>query len=159
MVDDAVRAGRPEVVLPAGDFVLRKPLLLDGVKNLRLRGAEQGVTVLKLSPLAYARAGRAAAAGDTTIDTAVRQNLLPGTQLHIEAEGEIDSFTKQPKPYHLAILERVEGSRLILKGPLKFAVPADTLVRDADGPNLIEIRGESRGITIENLTLDGGRTR
>jgi Right handed beta helix region len=77
--------------------------------------------------------------------------------LHIEADGEIDSFTKKPKPYVLAVVKAIEGNTILLKQPLKFPVPAKAFIRHADAPNLIEVRGASEGVRIEKLTLDGGR--
>jgi len=82
---------------------------------------------------------------------------VPGMQIQIEAAGEVDAFSKKAKPYHLAVVERIEGAALVLRQPLKFAAPAGTLIRDPQAPNLIEIRGTSDGVSIEGLTLDGGK--
>jgi parallel beta-helix repeat protein len=77
--------------------------------------------------------------------------------LHIETEGEIDSFTKQPKPYVLAKIKAMEEGVLILEQGLRFPVPAETLIRDPHAPNLIEIREGCDSIHLENLVIDGGR--
>jgi parallel beta-helix repeat protein len=54
-------------------------------------------------------------------------------------------------------VKSVENDRLTLAAPLKFPVPAMTLIRDADAANLIELRGTCEDVIIRNLTLDGGR--
>ena len=74
-------------------------------------------------------------------------------RLWIEAPGEVDAFTGKPTNYHLATVKSVESGRLVLTAPLKFAVPAKTSIRDADGPNLIELRGACEDILIRNLQL------
>jgi parallel beta-helix repeat protein len=110
-----------------------------------------------MGPLAYAEAAVDAAAGDSTLHVKRAQNIVPGMRLWIEANGEIDSFTKKPRPYHLAMVKAVQADRLELVAPLKFPVPQGTVIRHADAPNLVEIRGESEDVRIENLTIDGGR--
>jgi hypothetical protein len=78
-------------------------------------------------------------------------------RLRIECDGEPDSFTKKPRPYVLAVIREIKPGRLVLKEPLKFPVPAGTVIRHEDAPNLIEIREACETLEIANLTLDGGR--
>ncbi|HYF34172.1 MAG TPA: right-handed parallel beta-helix repeat-containing protein, partial [Prosthecobacter sp.] len=72
-------------------------------------------------------------------------------------DGAPDAFTKKPKPYVLAIIQEVRDGSLLLKEPLQYPIPAGAVIRHADAPNLIEIRGASDTLEIANLTLDGGR--
>lgn len=157
-IDEAVKAGGGEVVIPPGVHVIERGLVIKAARNLRLIGLDAEKCVLKAPPLSYAETAAGTPAGSDRIATARLQNIKPGMRLHIEADGETDSFTKKPKPYMLAIVKAVEKDAIVLKEPLKFPVPARALVRDEDAPNLIEVRGASEGVRIEKLTLDGGRT-
>ncbi len=156
-IDEAIKAGGGEVVIPPGTHMLRKGLLVKDAKKLRIIGLDMERTILKLPPLAYAEVAEAAKPGDTRLVTKRLQNLTPGMQVQIEADGEMDAFTKKPRPYHLAKLQAIEGGTLLLREPLKFAAPAGVLIRDPQAPNLIEVRGTSDGVRIEKLTLDGGK--
>jgi hypothetical protein len=132
-------------------------LMVNDAKKLRIIGLDAEQTVLMLPPVAYAVATGVTAAGATTIPVKTQRGFKPGMRLKIEADGELDSFTKKPKPYHLAIVKAVEKNAIQLEAALKFPVPAGTLIRHEDAPNLIEIRGASEEVRIEKLTLDGGR--
>ena len=156
-IEEAIRAGGGDVVISAGVHAISRGLMLKDARHVRLAAAEPGKTILQLGPLAFAETADAADAGASEIAVTRSQHLTAGMRLWIEADGERDAFTGKPKPYHLAILAAVQGSRLLLKAPLKFAVPAGTFIRHADAPNLIEIRGASDGVRIDGLILDGGR--
>lgn len=157
-INEAIKAGGGEVVIPPGVHVIEHGLVIKDAKNLRLVGLDAEACVLKAPPISFAEAAHDTTAGSDRITISRLQNLKPGTRLHIEADGEIDSFTKKPKPYMLAFVKAVEKEVILLKEPLKFPVPAKALIRDEDAPNLIEIRGTSEGVRIEKLTLDGGKT-
>lgn len=157
-IDEAIKAGGGEVVIPPGTHRIERGLMIKDAKNLRLIGLDAEACILKLPPLAFAETAADTPAGSDRIAISRRQNLKPGMQLHIEAAGEIDSFTKKPKPYVLAVVKAIESGMILLQQPLKFPVPAKALIRDANAPNLIEVRGASEGVRIEKLTLDGGRT-
>ncbi len=157
-IDAAVKAGGGEVVIPPGVHLIEQGLFFKDAKNIRLIGLDAEACVLKLPPLAFAVTAADTPAGSDRIAASRLQNVVPGMQLHIEADGEIDSFTNKPKPYVLAMVKSVEAKSIVLKQPLKFPVPAKALMRDANAPNLIEIRGKTEGIHIEKLTLDGGGT-
>lgn len=156
-IDAAIKAGGGEIVIPAGQYAITRGLMLKNAKNVKIIAAEPGRTILQLGPLAYAEASTAVAAGAAEIPAAGLQNLTVGMRLKIEADGEIEPFTRKPRPYQLAMLKAIEGSRLVLAAPLQFPVPAGTHIRHEDAPNLLEIRGASEGIHIEGLILDGGR--
>ena len=156
-INDAIKAGGGEVVIPPGTHVITKGLMVKDAKKLRIIGIDMERTILKLPPLVFAETATAAKAGDMRLATKRMQGMTPGLQIQIEADGETDAFTKKPKPYQLAVVEKVEGDALVLKSALQFAVPAGTLIRDPNAPNLMEIRGATEGVSIEKLTLDGGR--
>lgn len=156
-IDDAVKAGGGEVVIPPGVHLIEHGLMVKDAKKLRIVGLDAEDTVLKLPPVAYALAAGAAPAGATTIPVKSQRGFKPGMRLKIEADGELDGFTKKPKPYHLAIVKTVDHEALQLEAALKFPVPDGTMIRHEDAPNLIEIRGASEQVLIEKLTLDGGR--
>jgi hypothetical protein len=156
-IDEALQHGGGVVTIPPGVHVLEKGLLLKDAKKLALRGMDKEECVLKLPALAYAEAAADTPAGAATLHVRAARHWAPGMQLHIEADGAIDSFTKKPKPYVLAIIQEVRPDHLVLKAPLQFPVPAGSVIRHADAPNLIEIRGACEQIEIANLTLDGGR--
>lgn len=156
-IDEAIKAGGGEVVIPPGVHEITRGLVIKDAKNLRLIGLDAEICTLKLPPLAFAETAADTSAGSDRIVTTRLQNLVPDMRLHIEADGEIDSFTKKPKPYVLAVVKAIEGNTILLKQLLKFPVPANAMIRHADAPNLIEVRGVSEGVRIEKLTLDGGR--
>lgn len=156
-IDDAIKAGGGEVVIPPGVHVIERGLMVKDAKKLRIIGLDAEESVLKLPPVAYATASGVTEAGATRITVKAQQAIKPGMRLKIEADGELDSFTKKPKPYHLAMVKTVEKDAIQLDAPLKFPVPDGTMIRHEDAPNLIEVRGTSEDVYIEKLTLDGGR--
>ncbi len=156
-IDEAIQAGGGEVIIPPGVHLITRGLVIKDAKNLRLIGLDADTCVLKLPPLAFAQAAADITAGSDRILTTAMQHIAPGMRLHIEADGEIDAFTKKPKPYVLAVVKAIDGQTLVLQQPLNFAVPAKTFIRHEDAPNLIEVRGASDGVRIEKLTLDGGK--
>jgi hypothetical protein len=156
-IDEAIKAGGGEVVIPPGVHLIERGLMVKDAKKLRIVGLNAEDTVLKLPPVAYALAAGPTATGATTIPVKNQRGFKPGMRLKIEADGELDSFTKKPKPYHLAIVKAVEKAAIQLDAPLKFPIPDGTMIRHEDAPNLIEIRGASEDVLLEKLTLDGGR--
>jgi hypothetical protein len=156
-IDEAIKAGGGEVLIPPGVHLIEHGLIVKDAKKLRIIGLDAEETVLKLPPVAYAIATGTTTAGSTSIPVSSQRGFKPGMRLKIEADGELDSFTKKPRPYHLAIVKSVEKNTLQLDAPLKFSVPDGTMIRHEDAPNLIEIRGDSENVRIEKLTLDGGR--
>jgi len=156
-INDAIKAGGGEVVIPPGVHVIERGLKVKDAKKLRITGLDAEESVLKLPPVAYAVAADAASAGSTQIKVKAQRGFKPGMRLRIEADGEIEPFTKKPRPYHLAVVKTVGEDVIHLAAPLKFPVPDGTMIRHEDAPNLIEIRGASEDVHIGKLTLDGGR--
>ncbi len=157
-IDEAIKAGGGVVTVPPGEHELPAGLLIKDAKKLALRGLEKERCILKLPRLAYAECAGATAKGAGEIPVRAARGWKVGMRLHIEADGELDSFTKKPKPFVIAHIQEVKEGVLVLKEPLAFPMPEGAVIRDADAPNLIEIRGACEGIEIANLTLDGGRT-
>jgi hypothetical protein len=156
-INEAIKAGGGEVVIPPGVHLIERGLIVKDAKKLRIVGLDAENTVLQLPPVAYALAAGTTAAGATAIPVKSQRGFKPGMRLKIEADGELDSFTKKPRPFHLAIVKAVENETIQLEAALKFPVPDGTMIRHEDAPNLIEIRGASEDVLIEKLTLDGGR--
>ncbi len=156
-INEAIKAGGGEVVIPPGVHLIERGLIVKDAKKLRIVGLDAENTVLQLPPVAYAQAAGTTAAGATALPVKSQRGFKPGMRLKIEADGELDSFTKKPRPYHLAIVKAVEKEAIQLESALKFPVPDGTMIRHEDAPNLIEIRGASENVLIEKLTLDGGR--
>ncbi|HPA19002.1 MAG TPA: right-handed parallel beta-helix repeat-containing protein [Verrucomicrobiae bacterium] len=153
-IQRSIASGAKEFIVPGGTHVIDAAIRLRDVHGFALRG-ETGA-VLQLPPVSFAIAGDAASAGDTRISIARSRAMRPGMRLQIAAPGAIEPFTKKPRPNFIVRLDRAEPTRLLLAEPLPFPVPGSTLIRDDAAPNLIDIRGGGN-ITIENLTLDGGR--
>ena len=156
-IDAAIKAGGGEVVIPPGVHRITHGLLVKDAKKLRIIGLDTERCVLQLPPLAVAETTAEAAAGSTRLATQRQQNIVIGMRLRIEADGELEAFTHKPKPYQLAIVKSVEPDALVLEAALKFPVPATTLIRHEDAPNVFELRGACDDVRIEKLTLDGGR--
>ncbi|MES2595460.1 MAG: right-handed parallel beta-helix repeat-containing protein [Verrucomicrobiota bacterium] len=157
-IDEAIKAGGGVVSVPPGEHELPLGLLIKDAKKLALRGLEKERCILKLPRLAYAECAGAAVKGAAEIPVRAARGWKAGMRLHIEADGELDSFTKKPKPFVIAHIREVKEGVLMLKEALVFPVPEGAVIRDADAPNLIEIRGACEDLEIANLTLDGGRT-
>ena len=157
-VAEARKRGGGEIIIRPGVYLIQKEIVLDKAEHIALRGVDAESVVLKLPPVSHAVTAEAAEAGATELRTSKMQNLRPGMLLHLYAAGDVDSFAKKAKPYVLATIKGIEGSKLLLEKPLPHPIPAGTLIRDEHAPNLIEIRNGSRDILIEKLTLDGGRT-
>lgn len=158
LVDKAIKDGSGTVSIPPGTHVLPRGILIKDAKQLRIIGLDRAKTILKLPPLAFAECAGDTPSGSAAIPVVRLQNITAGTRLWIEADGEVNSFTKKPTPYLLAVVKAVENDKLLLTEPLKYPVPAKTVIRDSEAPNLIDIRGDTEGVLIRNLTLDGGRT-
>lgn len=156
-IDEAVKAGGGEVVIPPGIHLIERGLMIKDAKKLRIVGLDAEDTILKLPPVAFALAARTTEAGATSIPVKTQQGFRPGMRLKIEADGEVDSFTKKPRPFHVAKVKSAAGEHIELDAPLKFPVPAGTLIRHEDAPNIINVSGTSEDVLIEKLTLDGGR--
>lgn len=157
-IDEAIKAGGGEVMIPPGTHLITKGLVIKDAKKLRLVGYDKEASILKLPPLAFAESAEAASVGATRLALRRSQNLAVGMRLHLECDGELDAFTQKPKPFQIAFVKEMSPDAVVLRDPLKFPVPASTMIRDSQAPNLIEVRGASDGVTIEKLTLDGGRT-
>lgn len=153
-IQEAIASGATEFIVPAGTHVLDAGIRLRDVRGFAIRGDSHAI--LKLPPVAFAIASGAASAGETEIPVARSRSLRPGMRLQIAAPGPIEPFTKKPRPVFVVHLDRADPTRLSLAEPLPFAVPSGALIRDDAAPNLIDIRGGT-DITIENVTLDGGR--
>ena len=157
-INEAIKSEKgSEVVIPPGRHVLDHSLVIQNAKKLHLAGLDAEQTILQLPPLAFAELSEPAKAGDVLLRVRRHQSFKPGMRLHLEADGTMDDFTKKPKPYHLATLEKIEGNTLHLVKPLDFPAPAGTLIRDPDAANIFEIRGTTSEVRISKLTLDGGR--
>lgn len=156
-IDEAIKAGGGVVTIPEGEHVLPHGLVIKNAKKLALRGIDRERCILKLPPLAYAECAEATTAGGAGLPVRGERGWQPNMRLRIECDGEPDSFTKKPRPYVLAVIREIRPGRLVLKEPLKFPVPAGTVIRHEDAPNLIEIREACETLEIANLTLDGGR--
>jgi Right handed beta helix region len=156
-IDEAIRSGGGEVMVPPGVHEIRKGLILKDAKKVRLVGYDNERSILRLPPLAYAQVDAAAKPGDQRLSIKSMNGITVGMQIQIEADGDQDSFTHKPKPYQLATIAAVEPAALLLTAALRQPVPAGTLARDAQAPNLIELRGACESITIDKLCLDGGR--
>ena len=168
LVDQAVKAGGGEVVIPPGTHLIERGLVLRDAKKIRLVGLDTESCVLKLPPVAFAETANATPAGATRIATARMQGLRPAMQLHIEADGEMDAFTQNSKPYVLAVVKSVDGAAIQLAEPLKFPVPAGALVRDEHATLIAqqpidpyrEARHQTAGRIARNISfLPGGPGR
>lgn len=152
----AKAAGGGEIIIQPGTYVLTGGLLLKDVRQITLRGLPGAV--LKLPPLQQAEAAAEVAPGETAIPVSKQSGITEGMQIRIMAEGAVDSFSQKRKPTFFVKVAKVESDRLLLAAPLEFPIPKGTAIMNENAPNLIEIRGKSEAITIEGLTLDGGRT-
>ena len=156
-LDEAIKSGGGEVVIPPGVHLIERGLRVKDAKKLRIIGLDAEDTVLQLPPVAYAVADGATAPGAKTIPVKTQRGFKPGMRLKIEAAGELDNFTHKPKPFHIATVKAVGKEAIQLEAALKFPVPDGTLIRHEDAPNLIHVSGASEDVRIEKLTLDGGR--
>lgn len=156
-IDEAIKAGGGVVTIPEGLHFLPKGLLVKNAKKLALRGVSKERCVLKLPPLTYALCAQDTAAGTNELRVHSERGWSPGMRARIECDGAMDTFTKKPCPFMLVIIEDVKPGLLRLKDALPFPVPAKTMIRHEDAPNLIEIREACETLEIANLTLDGGR--
>lgn len=147
-IDEAAKAeGGSEVVIPPGRHVLNHALVIQNAKKIRIAGLDAETTILQLPPLAYGESRELAQAGDNVILLKNLQGLKPGMNLRAEKQGNVVLEVKS-----------VDDDRIVLAKPLTFPCPPGTVLREANTPNLFEIRGDSELIHIDKLTLDGGRS-
>ena len=156
-IDKAIKAGGGTILVESGTYEIKHGLVIKDAKRVALRGVDAESVILKLPPLSFAESSSDSAVGATEIAVSRVQGITPGMLLHLEAPGELDSFTKKPKPFVLATVKAIQNNSIALTEPLKFAIPAQTMIRDEHAPNLIEVRGASEDVLIEKLSLHGGR--
>ena len=113
--------------------------------------------MLRLPPLPYAKVRETAEAGAVAVAVDRTDTSRPGMKLHFVAPGKVHPFTGKPVPFVLATVERIEPGVLALRAPLEFPIPAGTVVYREGAPNAFAISGVCENITIERLTIDGGR--
>lgn len=154
-IDAASQQGGGVIRTGPGVYRIEKSLILKETSQITLRG-EAG-TILRLPPLPYARMREATPAGALSVAVDRTEHFAPGMVLHFVAPGKIEPFTGKPRPYVLATLERTEPRRLVLREPLEFPLPLETRLFQEGAPNLIRVLGSCAGITLEQLTLDGGK--
>ncbi len=154
-IDRAVKQGGGEVVIAKGDYLIGASLEIAAATNLTIRG--QPGAVLRLPPLPYAQSLEAASTGATSLRVDRVEGFKPGMRLHFVAPGKVHPFTGKPAPYFLATVACVEPGRLEFKAPLEFPAPTGTRLYHEDAPNVFAMRGASENVTIERLTLEGGR--
>ena len=154
-IDRAVKQGGGEIVIAKGDYLIRAELKIVGAAHLVIRGLPG--TVLRLPPFPYARSLGAVSAGATSLLVDRVEGFKPGMRLHFVASGKVHPFTGKPAPYFIATVARAEPGRLECSAPLEFPVPDGTRLYHEDAPNVFSVRGASQDVTLEHLTLDGGR--
>ncbi len=147
-------AGGGTLLFAPGEYLLHEPIVIENAHGLTLRG-EPGAN-LRLQHMAYAELSAAVEAGVTTLPARRAQGLRRGQLLRIMAPGAVHPFTGKPTPHFDVPLAEIRGDTLVLKKPLAFPAPEGTHVLWTDEPNLMEIRGESVDVTIEQLALEGG---
>ncbi|MBI5820503.1 MAG: right-handed parallel beta-helix repeat-containing protein [Verrucomicrobia bacterium] len=154
-IDDARRQGGGEIVIGAGEYLIRSSLRIAGATNLTIRGKPGAI--LRLPPMPNALIVEAAAIGAGALSVDNVAGFTNGMRLHFCAPGKTNRFTGKPDPYFIARLARVESDRLVLAEPLAFAAPAKTRLYPEAEPNIFHVTKSSAGIVIEGLTLEGGR--
>ena len=156
-IDQARKQGGGEIAIGRGEYLIGQSLKISNAGHLSFRGEEGAV--LRLPPLPHAKVAEAAESGATSVRVDRTDRFEPGMVLHFVAPGKVHPFTGKPEPYVLAKIERVESGVFVLQRPLEFPLPAGTTVYREGAPNVFAISGGCEDITIERLTLDGGRGR
>jgi len=144
-IDQAIKAGGGEIVVPPGTHVLTRALQLKGAAKTRLIGLDAETCVLKLAPVVYAESAAETLAGADRIAISRQRGIAPGIKLRL------------PETDQSIQVKSIEDNALILTAPLKSTLLEKSLLVSEVLPDIIEISGNSEGLTIEKLTLDGGR--
>lgn len=143
-----------EIVIKPGTYRIGQSLVFDGVNHVRLRG--EGQVVLQLAPALVTELAAPVVVGDTKLVLRAAEGVQTGLKLRVLAPGDIIPITGKPKPTFETVVTEVAGTTVTLKEPLRYPAAAGTRVVNDNDLNLISIRGDSDGIFIENVTLDGG---
>jgi hypothetical protein len=146
-IHEASKAGGGEVVIPPGTHILPQGLLMENAAKVRLIGLDAETCILKLPPVAYAELAENASAEADRLVLGKQRGLVKGMKLILPAEGD-DQFIE---------IKSIESGVVVLVSPLKSALPAKTWLK-AQAGSLLTLRGNCEGLSIEKLTLDGGRT-
>lgn len=156
-IDQACKEGGGVIAIGRGEYLIGQSLKIADAGHLTFRGEEGAV--LRLPPLPHAKVMEAAESGAALVRADRTDRFEPGMKLHFIAPGKVSAFTGKPVPYVLASIERIEPGLFVLQTPLEFPVPAGAMVHREGAPNVFAITGDCEDITIEHLTIDGGRGR
>lgn len=155
---DQLRKTGGTVVLEPGEYLVRRKLVLSD--NITIRGSGSAAASILRLP-APTRLTASAGKGDRTFTVANSAVFASGTAVQILPPAGADRFSPLEGKTKSATIEAaeitsVDGSRITLAEPLPIDLPKDSRVGYFH--NLISMRKPARNITIENLTLEGGRT-
>ena len=141
------------ILIKAGTYRITGTLRIDRADGLTIEG-EPG-TILLLDPL-YHTTLKAAAVGESEVVAADEELFRPGQRLRIEAPGAAQTWrgvTRTAETVDVRV-SAVDGRRLLLAEPLKYAVPEGAAIAVTD--NLMEMHA-GRNLTLRNLVLDANR--
>lgn len=143
-IDEAIKAGGGNVVIPPGVHIIQQGLRIRDGKNLKISGLDRERTILKLAPVASAIVEQDAPEGATSLTVSQPVHLVPGVKLVAKSSA---AFTLTVKA--------VENQTVHLNAPLRASLQAGMILQAASTPHLLEISGASENILLESLTFDG----
>ena len=134
-----------------GEYLIRRGLRL--ASGVTLKGTKQ--TILKLASPVLVTAP--AKQGQDFLVVADTSEPVAYTTIEMLPPAAVKSFPGTDKSTHTVEIREIEPGKLILAAQLPHAVPVKSRVGYRS--NLLFIGGSTKDITIEDLVLDGGRTK
>ena len=137
------------VTLKPGTYLIRSKITPRG--GITISGSSE--TTLKLPSPVLTTAE--AAKGATSIAAADTSEFAPGTVIRILPPRGAETFPDSEEKQLKMTVSQVDPDSIVLEEPLTCAIPENSRVGYPN--NVFEIRTPEKGVTIENLVIDGGR--
>ena len=157
-IDTVHARGGGVVILNPGQYTLDRDLDFTGRQNITLIG--KGKVTLKAAPQTVTRLAQTVTADARELHLEGPLKVADGMKVEIHSGGRtVVPPAGKPfqTPYIMATVQRAEGTVLHLSQPVKYAAPKGAKVIVVF--NGVVIQGDTKNITLQNITLDMNRSQ
>lgn len=146
---EALGDGGGSIVIKPGIYLIRSRITPPS--GITISGSSEPILKLPSPVLTTEEAAK----GATSIALADASDFAPGTVIQVLPPQGAETFPGTEEKQLKVTVGRVEARSLMPEEPLTCAIPANSRVGYPN--NVFEIRKPEKGVTIENLVIDGGR--
>jgi hypothetical protein len=137
------------IAIKPGTYLIRAKIVPRS--GITIGGSSQAILKLPSPVLTTAEAAK----GATSLAAADTSAFAPGTLVQVCPPQGTETFPDAEAKQLSVTISQVEDRSLVLSDPLTCAIPENSRVGYSN--NVFEIRKPEKGVTIENLVIDGGR--